>query len=100
MTKIPKAIFKKTQGSKVGDVPTYLFFINNYHDVSFGPMFLFVHMICVILGAYFLLFTFFLVLILRLLLPFIHANFYLQVLYYLSNLSFCTHKVLLVLFSR
>ena len=51
----PKVISKKTQASKLGDAPKGIpsFVFNNYRYVSVGPMFLFVHMICALLGASF-----------------------------------------------
>jgi hypothetical protein len=55
---IPSSYSKKSQATKLGDaqgIPP--FFFNNYRLVSVEPKFLFVHMMCAILGCVFALFA-------------------------------------------
>src|SRR5664279_1690654 len=49
--KAPKEIFKESQASKLGDAQGIPFFIYNYQVVSIETMFLFLYMICDVLGA-------------------------------------------------
>ena len=49
----PCKYFKKYQASKLGDLRIAPLFINNYRLAYVEPKFLFVHMICAILGVLF-----------------------------------------------